>query len=87
MMTFTYMSLGILSIRLRLFPQSPLHLKHTFPTFGKTLYAGRVKPLVEASELFTHAVSARRHPQNGVFRVRPAGGPKRWQSEGAKWRL
>ena len=57
----------------RLFPQSPLHLKHTF---GKTLYAGRVKPIAEASELFTHAVSARRRPQNGVFGVRPFEGQK-----------
>ena len=40
-----------------LFPQSPLHLKHTFSAFGETLYAGRVKLLAEASELIAYAVS------------------------------
>jgi len=49
--------MGILFIKLRLFPQSPLHLKHNFSVFGETLYAGRVKPLPEPSEFITHAVS------------------------------
>jgi hypothetical protein len=70
-----------------LFPQSPLHLKYTFFAFGETMYASRVKPFAEASELFSRAVSACRHPQNGVFGVRPSGGQKWWQSKGAKWRL
>ena len=71
-----------------LFPQSPLHLKHTFSAFGETLYAGRVKPLAEASELITHALclglssSAKRRLRCASFR-----GPKGWQPEGAKWRL
>jgi len=49
----------ILFIKLKLFPQSPLHLKHNFSVFGVTLYAGRVKSLAEPSELITHAVSQR----------------------------
>ena len=55
-----------------------------FRLLRETLHAGRVKLYAEASELFTHAVSARRRPKNGVFGVPPSEGPKRWKSEGAK---
>jgi hypothetical protein len=44
-----------------------------FPLVRETLYAGRVKLYAEASELLTHAVSARRRPKNGVFGVRTSG--------------
>jgi hypothetical protein len=71
--------MGILFIKLRLFPQSPLHLKHAFSALGETLYAGRVKPFAEASELITHAVSQLvviRKTASSVFGVRPSGGQK-----------
>jgi len=50
-----------------IFPQSLL------PLVRETLYAGRVKLYAEASELLTHAVSARRLPKNCLFGVQPSG--------------
>jgi hypothetical protein len=44
-----------------------------FPLVRETLYAGRIKLCAEASELLTHAVSARRRPKNGVFGVHTSG--------------
>ena len=59
-----------------IFPQS-FRYKHTSPYLRKTFFA-------EVSELFTHAVSARRRPQCTVLGVHPSGSPKRWKLEVAK---
>jgi len=74
--TEIYVFLGYILYKVGvIFPQS-LHYKQTFPPLLETLFA-------EVSELFTHAVLARR-PQCSVLRVHPSGSPKRWKLEDAK---
>lgn len=46
------------------------------PPLRLTLYARHVKLFTEASEPLTHAVSARRLPQDGVLGVYPSGAQK-----------
>jgi hypothetical protein len=67
--------MGTFFTKLRLFFHKASFIINTlFPPLHQTLYAGRVKLFAETSEIFTHAVSARRRPQYCVLGVHPSGG-------------
>jgi hypothetical protein len=55
-----------------IFPQSLLRFQHTFSSgaWDDVCWSN------EASEILTHAVSAGRHPKNGVFGVHTSGSKK-----------
>jgi hypothetical protein len=62
--------------KLRLFfRKASLVINALFPRLRETLYACRLNLFAEAFELFTHAVSSRRRPQNGVLRSAYFRGP------------
>ena len=82
-MTFAYI-MGTSFTKLRLFFHKDFFIISTlFPLFRQRPYFGRVKLLAETSELFTHAVSARHRPQNGVLWVHPSGDQK--DGRGGEW--
>ena len=59
------------------FPHSVLNFQQNFPLVCETLYTGRVKLFVEASELVTDALADSSCPtHNGVLGEHPSGGQK-----------